>query len=307
MAVAPRSVIVTGGASGLGKSMNGYFAAKGDIVTILDVNEVDGPAVATELGKLAPPSGSSGEEAATVRFRKCDVSSWEEQKAVFKAVYEDVGRIDVVIANAGITEGGRSSVVPPSLAALEREREAGVVSEEEGKDAEPQEPLLKVLNVNLVGNVYSVQLAFHYMRLNTPDAMTGLRGSIVCTASNAGLYPFPLQPLYAASKHGVIGLVRSLAHIYAQPRFGVQINALAPAVLETNIAGDVPLPVFANMVITPHSTLLAGVEKFLADSSLTGQVAEIHGESVTLRPPHEYVDADSEANINEFTRIGSLM
>ncbi len=55
------------------------------------------------------------------------------------------------------------------------------------------------------------------------------RGLIICTASNAGLYPFPLAPLYATSKFGVIGLVRSTARVIEKSK--IQINALAPAVL----------------------------------------------------------------------------
>ncbi len=55
------------------------------------------------------------------------------------------------------------------------------------------------------------------------------RGSIICTASNAGLYPLPIAPLYAASKFGVVGLVRSTARVVEKAH--IQINALAPAVL----------------------------------------------------------------------------
>ncbi|KAI0449413.1 15-hydroxyprostaglandin dehydrogenase [Xylaria acuta] len=282
-----RSVIVTGGASGLGKMMSGYFAAGGDVVTILDVDEANGPAVAAEL---KTPDGSEA-----VRFRKCDISSWEEQAAAFRAVYEDVGRVDVVIANAGVSEGGRSWVVPPFPSATG-------TGTDEGGIGEPEEPRLKVLDVNLVGNVYSVKLALHYMQRNTPDATTGLRGSIVCTASNVGLYPFPPQPLYAASKHAIVGLVRSLGPVYGQPHIGIRINALAPAVLETNIAGKDAL--FTNMIVTPPSTLVAGLERLLTDTSLNGQVAEIHGDSVTLRPPHEVVDADSRHNLEEFSKFG---
>lgn len=54
----------------------------------------------------------------------------------------------------------------------------------------------------------------------------------MCTASNAGLYPFPIAPVYAATKAGVIGLVRSLSRPYAE--VNIQINALAPAVLGMN-------------------------------------------------------------------------
>ena len=77
----------------------------------------------------------------------------------------------------------------------------------------------------------AVKLAAHYLAKNVPDAETGSRGAIVCTASNAGLYPFPVGPLYAASKGGVIALVRSLARPLA--RQNIQINALAPAVIGT--------------------------------------------------------------------------
>lgn len=55
------------------------------------------------------------------------------------------------------------------------------------------------------------------------------RGSVIVTASNAGVYPFPVAPLYAASKAGVINLVRSMGP--ALEKSNIQINALAPAVL----------------------------------------------------------------------------
>lgn len=52
------------------------------------------------------------------------------------------------------------------------------------------------------------------------------KGSIVCTASNAGLYPFPIAPMYATTKHAVVGAVRSLAKNLEKD--GIQINALCP-------------------------------------------------------------------------------
>lgn len=150
------------------------------------------------------------------------------------------------------------------------------------------------------------------------------RGSIICTASNAGIYPFPVNPLYGASKAGVIGMVRSTAPVLKSHR--IQINGLAPAVLGTatpsspskvpstslcvvsdpvtvtNIAPDKAL--FKNMVITPMSTLVKGVAQFVSDPSLSGEIAEIHGDSVTLRPPHEFVDEDSRKNLENFWSLG---
>lgn len=65
--------------------------------------------------------------------------------------------------------------------------------------------------------------------MNKNEPAGSSRGSIICTASNVGLYPFPVSPLYAASKAGVVNLVRSTAPILKKRE--IQINALAPAVL----------------------------------------------------------------------------
>lgn len=73
-----------------------------------------------------------------------------------------------------------------------------------------------------------MKLGIHYIGRN-PVRSDGLRGTIVCTASNAGIYPFPVAPIYAASKHAVVGLVRSMARPLLPEH--ININGLAPAVL----------------------------------------------------------------------------
>ncbi|KAB5581022.1 15-hydroxyprostaglandin dehydrogenase [Coniochaeta sp. 2T2.1] len=266
-----KSVIVTGGGSGIGLAMSRHFASEGHNVAIFDVNAESGAKIASELSSKHPN--------ATVTFRKSDVSSWDDLAAAFKEVYEQRGSIDIVMANAGVSEQGSSSAVDLS-------------------EAEPTKPRLKVFDVNLTGVVYTVKLASHYM--NRKPKTANSRGLIICTASNAGLYPFPVAPLYATSKFGVIGLVRSLAAPLAQ--HGIQINGLAPAVIETNIAPSKDL--FKDMVITPMETLIRGVAQFVADPSLSGEIAEIHGSEVTLRPPHEYADADTKKNIDVFNSLG---
>ena len=134
------------------------------------------------------------------------------------------------------------------------------------------------------------------------------RGNIICTASNAGLYPFPTAPIYAASKFGVVGLVQSLSRPLG--RAAIQIHGLAPAVLETNIAPSKDL--FAKMAMTPMSTLVRGVDEIVrgvpgqGDPALrqSGGVAEIHGEHVTFRAAHDYVDADTKSNLDNFWNLG---
>ena len=217
-----KSVIVTGGGSGIGLAMSRHFASEGHSVAIFDVNQEAGARIASKLSSEFPD--------AEVTFRKCDVSSWEDQAAAFKDVYEKRGSIDIVMANAGISEQGSTTAI-------------------DLREEQPTEPKLGALKVNLVGVVYcmfsqvtrpsqsspgltlsptAVKLASHYMN-KKKDANSASRGLIVCTASNAGLYPFPVAPLYATSKFGVIGLVRSLA--LPLQRHGIQINGLAPAVL----------------------------------------------------------------------------
>ena len=71
---------------------------------------------------------------------------------------------------------------------------------------------------------------------------------------------------------------------------------------ETNIAPDKAL--FKDMILTPFSTLTRGVEQFVNDPEITGAIAEIHGTSVTLRPPPDVVDEDSATNLEVFWNLG---
>jgi len=184
------------------------------------------------------------------------------------------------MANAGITENGKL-----------------VDFGEETVSA----PNLATLNVNLIGVIFSVRLAAYYMKKNIPHEASSIKGSIICTASNAGLYPFPIAPLYAATKHAVVGLVRSLGRLLLEQN--IQINALAPAVIETNIAKDKAL--FRSMCLTPMSTLVDAVEHLIAEPSLSGSVAEVHGDKMTISLPQPYVDEPTRKNIEMFWTFGS--
>ncbi|KAE8167334.1 hypothetical protein BDV40DRAFT_295918 [Aspergillus tamarii] len=271
-----RSIIVTGGASGIGLGITRHFISQPEThITILDINPKTGAQTLQELRAEHP--------LASVSFEECDVSSWESQTAVFEKVYAEQGRIDIVFANAGITEKG--SLLP---------------AKHDGNEGPPK-PNLATLNVNLVGAIYTVHLAIHYMYKNaTSDPTASSNGLIVCTASNAGLYPFPMAPMYATTKAGVVNLVRSLARPLAAEK--IRINALAPAVIATNIAPSNDL--FKSMILTPMSTATDAVAKLVGDESLTGKIAELHGEHVTFAEPPAYVDEDTEKNIENFWNLG---
>lgn len=164
----------------------------------------------------------------------------------------------------------------------------------------------------------AIKLAIYYM--DQKPSEEGDRGLILCTASNAGLYPLPTAPLYAASKFGVVGLVRSAAGLVEKEN--IKICALAPAVLgtylvslplprgllliespaETNIA---PRKLYDGMVITPMETLIKAVDRFVkGGKEVNGQVVEVHGGGITVREAHAFVDADTERNFARFRGLG---
>jgi len=122
-----KSVIVTGGASGIGLAMTRYFASQGHRVSVFDINDKTGPGIVAEVAAEHPKAALS--------FKRCDVSSWDEQAAVFKQVYQEHGRIDVVMANAGISEQGQSSIAKV-------------------EDDEPVKPATKSIEVNFLGVIY---------------------------------------------------------------------------------------------------------------------------------------------------------
>ena len=285
-----KSIIITGGASGIGLGMVNHFASQ-DVnhhIAIFDVTTSSFPALQNSLSTTYPST--------TFSFHTCDVSSWDSVSSCFSHVYSQQGRIDIVMANAGISKEGKLI--------------------DDNPHSEPSKPNLGTIDVNLTGCIYTVKLAIHYLRRNAlssePSATTNnttngmsayppSRGQIVATASNAGVYAFPVALIYAATKAGVNNLVRSLAPTLARPDLAIQINALAPAVLETNIAPDKAL--FKGMVMTPMSTLCKGVD-LLLEPGRTGDVAEIHGDKATVREVYGWVDEDSRRNIEHFTNLG---
>lgn len=132
-----KSVIVTGGASGIGLALARHFASQGNNVAILDLNP-NGSEVASQIASDHPQ--------AKVTFHRCDVSSWEEQAQAFRQVFADFGRIDVVMANAGISEG-----MGNALATIE-------------PDA-PEKPDLKVVEVDLHAVIYCKSSGPEYILL----------------------------------------------------------------------------------------------------------------------------------------------
>ncbi|KAL3445389.1 short chain dehydrogenase/reductase [Aspergillus insuetus] len=271
-------VIVTGGASGIGFEICHHFlASQATHVVILDANAQNGAAAVQKL--------KSEFASASVTFIECDVTSWTSQAGAFKQIYQQHGRIDIVFANAGISE--KEPVYGANVAEL-------------------KEPSLAVVDVNVSGVIYSINLAVHYMAKNPlgPNDSTQLRGRIFCTSSCAGIYPFATLPLYTASKHAVVGLVRSLGRPLAEPQFQIQINAFAPGPIQTGFSSDAT--VYQNLFTTPLSTITKAVNVLMETPNITGKVFELHGEHVTVSQPPSYAHEETGKNIEYYWSLGHI-
>lgn len=211
-----KSVLITGGASGLGLATARSFAAAGAYVTIADLQDV-GEEIAQELT-------SQGHHA---RYAHCDVTSWESQIKAFKAaiIFSPDKTLDVVAMFAG-TAVDSGNVVEH------------VQAQEASLDRDPPEPGVKALDVNLTGVLYSTYLAFDYFRLK-PQNQAHVGGStesspsksLIFVSSLAGYIDYPGHSLYNAGKFGVRGLFRSVRSKAKET--GVRCNLLAPWYIKT--------------------------------------------------------------------------
>ncbi|KAL2793781.1 hypothetical protein BJX66DRAFT_338513 [Aspergillus keveii] len=256
-----------GGAAGIGLAIVEYLAQSSHEIghiAILDINAKTGEAVVKSLEDKSPNVAFS--------FHLCDVTSWENQAQVFDEVYAAKGRVDIVFANAGIAETG-------SLFTTTGDK--------------PLKPDLKTYDVDLTGAMYTVSLATFYISKNQPSPSTGLRGSIICTGSNSGLYPLSLAPIYTTAKYGVVGLVRGLAGRFRHEH--IQINAIAPCIVETNIGAR--LRELPGIIFTPLTAVTRAVEILLSDPELNGKVAEISEDRVTFAEPPAFVDESTKNNL----------
>jgi SDR family mycofactocin-dependent oxidoreductase len=203
---------ITGVARGQGRSHAVRLAADGAAIIGVDIC-ADIPsngypmASREELDEtVALVEAKGGKMVASV----ADVRDFHALKAALDAGVEQFGRLDIVLANAGIA----------------------TMAFRELTDEEDLEQWTDVLNVNLVG-------AFHTAKAAIPHLIAGGQGgSIVFTSSTAGLRGFGgLQGgglSYAASKHGIVGLMRTLANALAPQ--SIRVNTVHPTAVNTMMA-----------------------------------------------------------------------
>lgn len=221
-----RSVLVTGGASGIGAGLARNFAAAGDQVLVVDRHDADGERIAEEIGGL---------------FYPADVAEPASNQAMVAEAVERFGRLDVVCLNAGV--GGGTGL---------------------GTHFDPQ-AYRRSMAVNLDGMVYGANAAVAALREHGG-------GAIVFTASIAALAP-AADLYYAAAKHGLIGLMRSMSMLLTEEP--ITVNAICPGFVDT------PLIAPARDALLGHGLALlrpAEIATFVAElvaGGATGQAWEI--------------------------------
>jgi len=144
-------------------------------------------------------------------------------------------------------------------------------------------PDLTVIDVNTKGTLYTVHLALAYFRRQSLDE-AGWRGKIVATGSNASIYPFPNDALYATSKAGVLGMVRAVGpKVFSEK---ITINAFGPSVVRTALG---PPDFFARLDkenrVTPMSTITSCVDMFLDPKSKLTGVLDLYKPFVSVCAP----------------------
>ncbi|WP_232697617.1 3-oxoacyl-ACP reductase FabG [Brevibacillus daliensis] len=229
-------VVVTGGAQGLGKEMCELFMEEGaKIVYSVDLRKGD----------------YTGEN---VRHIELNVTKTDEIQSFVQSVKEEMGQIDVLVNNAGITKDALIQKM-----------------DEESWD--------RVIDINLKG-------VFNITKAVAPIMMENGKGSIINISSIVGLNGNVGQTNYAATKAGVIGMTYTWAKEFTRKGAAVRTNAIAPGFIETDMMKTIPEKVLQPLRDqTPLKRLgkpreIANAALFLASeesSFVNGHVLSVNG------------------------------
>lgn len=218
-----QKALVTGGASGIGRAVAIALGQAGaDVVVNYLSGEEQAKEVAAEIGKCGSRAYA----------HQTDVSNEEQVKSMFQKMFKEFGTIDILINNAGLQ-----------------------------KDAPFDEMTVDqwnlVINVNLTGQFLCAREAVReFKRRGVIKAISCAAGKIICISSVHELIPWAGHVNYAASKGGVMLMMKSIAQEVAPYR--IRVNSIAPGAIRTPINTDAwqtPEAYEALMTLVPYKRI----------------------------------------------------
>jgi NAD(P)-dependent dehydrogenase (short-subunit alcohol dehydrogenase family) len=198
---------------------------------------------------------SAGKEAAAAvggTFIRCDASDPAQVATTFERAKDAMGALDIAYMNAGVTTG---------------EGDISKLTDDQ---------YFRILNINVNGVVFGVREAV--------KAMSDSGGSILCTASLAGLIAYAGDPIYALTKHAVVGLVRGLGPALRDR--SITINAICPGIVETPLVGEAAI----EMLKQANFPLIAPED--IADACVTAITSGGTGNCWAIQPGREPVQIE---------------
>ena len=237
--------LVTGGASGLGRSTVEALLAKGGKAVILDLPGSPGEALAKELGDV-------------VRFAPADVRDADAVQAAVDLASE-LGDLRVAVNCAG----------------------TGNAIKTVGKDNAPfpLEQFQRIVEINLIGTFNVIRLAA--ARIASLEKVGEERGVIINTASVAAFDGQIGQAAYSASKGGVVGMTLPIARDLC--KIGIRVVTIAPGLFDTPLLASLPDEARASLgAQVPHPSRLGDPSEYGQLAAHVVENAMLNGETIRL-------------------------
>ncbi|BBO74626.1 3-hydroxy-2-methylbutyryl-CoA dehydrogenase [Desulfosarcina widdelii] len=246
MKIEGHTVVITGGASGLGEGCVRNFTGKGANAVILDLDETRGNQIASDLGAAA-------------LFCKTDVTDPKSVQQAIDMAMDRFGVIHIAVNCAGVATPSKvlGKHGPMAIKTFDQ-----------------------VIRINLIGTMNIIRLAAEKMTRNEPN-LDGEKGVIINTASIAAFDGQIGQAAYAASKAGIVGMTLPIAREFTN--HGIRVMTIAPGLFETPMLAGLPEKAQQSLIASiPFPKRLGKPSEF---AQLATQIIEnpiLNGETIRL-------------------------
>lgn len=267
--LAGKVAVVTGGGQGIGRAESLLLAAEGAAVVVNDRGGLkEGkPTSESTANKVVEEIRAKGGKA-VANF--ADVADWKAAEEMIQQAYDEFGRLDILLCNAGIV----------------RDRMAHNLSEQDWDD---------VVRVHLKGHFAPTRHAITRWRKKFKSDNQPINGRVIYTASEAGMFGHLGQPNYSAAKAGILGLCFEIAKEVG--RMGVTVNTISPRGRTPMTEGAfgqikeiIGFDSWAPENVAPWAAFLSRDEA----AEITGQIFVVYGGTVQVMEPWRIASKISE-------------